>query len=89
MSSAVLHVNSEQLHPKPESGFLSHRGSSQAVSFEADLGNVRAAWLRQFQAGQATVMPLAGALGLCQDALGLLTSRTDLSGNGNKHNCTI
>lgn len=55
------------------------------MSFEADLGSVKAAWLRQFQAGQVTVLPLAGALGLCQDALGLLTSSKDVSGTGNKY----
>lgn len=58
----------------------SYGRGSMAVVFEADLGSVRAAFLRQFIAGQEAVMPLAGLVGLCQDALELLTSHRDLSG---------
>lgn len=55
-------------------------GSSRSVVFEADLGGIRAGLFRQFRAGQHEIVPLAGLLGLCQNALGLLTSRQDLSG---------
>ena len=51
------------------------------VVLEADLGSVRAGFLRHFRAGHQAVVPLAGLVGLCQDALGLLTSSCDMSGN--------
>lgn len=51
------------------------------VVLEADLGSVRANFLRHSRAGHQSVVPLAGLVGLCQDALGLLTSSCDMSGN--------
>lgn len=50
------------------------------VVLEADLGSVKAGFMMQFKAGHHAVVPLAGLLGLSQDALGLVTSRQDLSG---------